>query len=124
MMMYLASSTRPDILFAVHQCAKYSAFPKRCHEEAVKRIGRYLKKTRLKGMTYQPDGTNKLDCYVDADFAGRFAEESSHLRSSVLSRTGYVIYLSGCPIICKSQMQSEIALSTTEAEHIALSQSL
>ena len=124
MMMYLASSTRPDTLFAVHQCAKYSVFPKRCHEEAVKRIGRYLKKTRTRGTIFRPNGSNKLDCYVDADFAGCFTQEMSHLKSSVLSRTGYIIYLSGCPIVCKSQMQSEIALSTTEAEYIALSQSL
>ena len=124
MLMYLASSTRPDILFAVHQCAKYSSCPKRSHEEAVKRIGRYLKKTRLMGMIYKPDRTNQLNCYVDADFAGSFAHEISHLKASVLSRTGYIIYLCGCAIVFKSKMQSEIALSTTEAEYIALSQSM
>ena len=73
MLMYLASSTRPDILFAVHQCEKYSSCLKRSHEEAVKRIGRYLKKTSLMGMIYKLDGANRLDCYVDADFAGSFS---------------------------------------------------
>ena len=124
MMMFLASSTRPDILFAVHQCAKFNSCPKRVHEEAVKRIGRYLKRTMDKGTILTPNGTHKLDCYVDADFAGCFDHEISDDRSSVLSRTGYSITYSGCPLLCVSKMQTEIALSTTEAEYIALSQSM
>ena len=47
-----------------------------------------------------------------------------HKASSVLSRTGYVITFSGCPIVWVSKMQTEISLSTTEAEYISLSQSL
>ena len=42
----------------------------------------------------------------------------------MFSRTGYVIYYGGCPIIWHSKLQSEISLSTTEAEYIALSQSM
>ena len=57
---YLAVTTRPDIVFAVHQCAKYSVDPKQSHEEAVKRIGRYLKKTKDKGLVFTPDGSNGL----------------------------------------------------------------
>ena len=40
------------------------------------------------------------------------------------SRHGYVIMYAGCPIVWKSQLQNEIALSTTEAELIGLSYSL
>ena len=40
------------------------------------------------------------------------------------SRTGYVINYAGCPLIWSSKLQTEIALSTVEAEYIALSQSL
>ena len=61
MMMFLASSTRPDILFAVHQCAKFNSCPKRVHEEAVKRIGRYLKGTADRGTILTPNDTHKLD---------------------------------------------------------------
>ena len=75
-------------------------------------------------MIMKPDGTHELNCYVDADFAGGFTHETSHEKASVLSRTGYVINYSGCPILCVSKMQTEIALSTTEAEYIALSQSM
>ena len=41
-----------------------------------------------------------------------------------MSRTGFVICYAGCPIFWLSELQSEVALSTTEAEYIALSQSL
>ena len=42
----------------------------------------------------------------------------------MLSRTGYVIRFMGCPIVWVSKLQTEIALSTTEAEYIALSQAM
>ena len=59
-MNYISGTTRPDILFAVHQCAKYSIDPKQSHEEAVKRIGRYLKKTKDKGLVFTSNGSNEL----------------------------------------------------------------
>ena len=42
---FLEKSTRPDIAYAVHQCARFSADPKQSHADAVKCIGRYLKGT-------------------------------------------------------------------------------
>ena len=124
MMLFLASSTRPDILFSVHQCAKFNSCPKQSHEEAVKRIGRYLRRTKDNGIILKPNGTHDLNCYVGADFAGTFTYETAHDKVSVLSRIGYTINYSGCPILCVSKMQTEIALSTMEAEYIALSQSM
>jgi hypothetical protein len=59
--------------------------------------------------------------YVNAYFVGTWHKEYTHLRDSVLSRTGYVIFYQGCPIHWGSKLQTEIALSTTEAEYIALS---
>ena len=44
--------------------------------------------------------------------------------STVLSRTGYALLYMGCPVLFVSKMQTEIALSTTEAEYIALSQAM
>ena len=41
-----------------------------------------------------------------------------------MSRTGYVIMYANFPIIWCSKLQSEISLSTTESEYIALSQAL
>ena len=45
---HLSGTTRPDIIFAMYQCAKNSIDPKQSHKEAVKTIGRYLKRTRSK----------------------------------------------------------------------------
>jgi hypothetical protein len=118
---YLANNTRPDISMAVHQCARFCVNPKALHELAVKRIVRYLLATRTFGLSLRPSRSFALDMYVDADFAGRWHKEFSHLRDSVLSRTGYVVTFCGCPISWASKLQSEIALSTTESEYIALS---
>ena len=41
-----------------------------------------------------------------------------------LSRTGFVIMYAGCPLTWSSKLQTEIALSTTESEYIALSQAM
>ena len=40
------------------------------------------------------------------------------------SRTGYIIKFANCPILWVNKMQTEITLSTTEAEYISLSQSM
>ena len=63
----------------------------------------------------------KLDCYVDADFAGLWKFEPDNDPVCVKSRTGYVVFLGSCPIITCSKLQTEIALSTLESEYIALS---
>ena len=72
-----------------------------------------------------PDPTKSLETYVDADFSGNWNSSTAmHDVSTSKSRSGYVILLAGCPIIWASKLQSQIALSTTEAEYIALSMSL
>jgi len=75
-------------------------------------------------MILHPTGQLDLDLYVDADFCGLFTHEDHSLSDSARSRTGYVILLSGFPLIWKSQLQSSIACSTLEAEYTALSYSL
>ena len=120
-LMYLANNTRPDLSFAVHQCARYATDPKQSHEEAVKYICRYLWLTRDKGMICTPTPDGELNAYADADFAGRWHQSTTHMRESVLSRTGYVIMYCGCPIIWASKLQTEVALSSAESELMALS---
>ena len=123
MLLYLAKNTRPDIEYAVHQCARFQINPKKAHENAVKRIARYLKQTYDKGLVFKPDKDqmDNLQCYVDADFAGNYTKEINQTPESVKSRSGCVIKYANCPILWFSRMQTEIALSTTEAEYIALS---
>ena len=124
MLNYLSACTRPDLLFAVHQCARFSSNPKLSHERALKRIIRYLKGTKDKGIILTPDESRGLECFVDADFAGGYAKETSEDPVSVFSRTGYCIIYYGCPVIWISKLQSEICLSTVEAEYVALSQAM
>ena len=69
MLLYLAGHTRPDIAYAVNSCARYTFCPKKSHEAALKRIGRYLKLTRDKGMNLKPSKHLRIDAYLDADFA-------------------------------------------------------
>ena len=61
---------------------------------------------------------------MDASFVGDWNQSWSEEPTSVFSRTVYVIYYGGCPIIWNPKLQSEISLSTIEAEYIALSQSM
>jgi hypothetical protein len=121
MMLYLASNSRPDIAFAVHQCARFSHCPRSSHEKAVKHIARYLKRTRDKGLVMKPDETLSMEMYADADFAGLWNAEDPGDPVSVKSRTGYIITLSGVPVLWSSKLQTEIATSTMHAEYIALS---
>ena len=130
MLNYLVNCTHPELSFAVHQCARFCNDPKRVHEQAVKRIIRYLLSTQAsftgkdkapQGILFKPDKTKSIDTYVDASFAGEWNTSWSDEPSSVMSRTGYVILYANCPIIWSSKLQTEIALSTTESEYIALS---
>jgi hypothetical protein len=121
MLLYLSGHSRPDIAFAVHQCARYTFSPTRRHELALIRIGRYLKGTLDKGLVMSPSSTPCVDCYPDADFAGLYGHEESLDPHCARSRTGYVILAFGCPVLWRSRLQTEIALSTMEAEYVALS---
>ena len=124
MLMYLSNTTRPDISFAVHQCARFTHHPRRSHELALKRIGRYLVGTKDKGMILDPSQDLDIDCYVDSDFAGLWGSEPAHLPISVKSRSGWVITVGGCPVIWASKLQTNIALSTMQAEYVALSSAM
>ena len=125
MLMYLVN-TRPDIQFAVHQCARFTHCPRASHAEAVRRICRYLKGTCNQGLQFAPknNGVLQLDCYVDADFSGLYGVEDSLDPVSSKSRTGYVFTLGNCPVLWVSRLQQETTLSTTEAEYVAMSQAM
>lgn len=122
---YLEKSTRPDIAYAVHQCARFSHDPKKEHGQAVRWIGRYLAGTKHQGIIYKPNDTS-FECYVDADFMGNWDPEGELLKDpdTARSRSGYVAMLAGCPIFWASKLQSTVALSSSESEFVALSTAL
>jgi hypothetical protein len=121
---FLEKSTRPDIAYAVHQCARFSANPKKSHALAIQHIVRYLVGTKDKGLLLNPAGT-EFSVYVDSDFCGTWdcATASSNAMTAK-SRSGHVITYANCPISWSSKLQTEVALSTTEAEYMACSTAL
>ena len=121
MMTYLQGNSRPEMSMVVHQTARFCNNPMLAHEKAIKRLGRYLYHTRKEGIVYNPDISKGLECYVDTDFARGWQEENTDDADNVILRTGMVIMYTNCPIIWRSSLQTEIALSTAEAEYIVLS---
>ncbi|NCF91157.1 MAG: hypothetical protein GWQ05_09390, partial [Verrucomicrobiaceae bacterium] len=120
MLLYLAGHSRPDIAFAVSQVARFSFCPRQSHENAVKLLVRYLLGTRDKGLVLSPTPELNIDAYPDADFAGLYGYEDSSDPVCVRSRTGFVICVANCPVLWKSQLQSETATSTMQSEVIAM----
>ena len=123
-MNYLERSCRPYIAYIVNQCARFSTDPRREHGQALIWIGKYLKENVNEGTTLQPEKVRGLELWVDADFASNWNRSESEERDTARSRHGYVIMYKGCPILHKSQMQTEIALSRTEIEYTGLSYAL
>jgi hypothetical protein len=127
MLQYLQGHSRPDISFAVSQISRYTFGPRRSHEIAIERIGRYLKGTIEMGLILKPnlkETTFKIDVYVDAAFASGWGTELGSNPDSVKSRTGYIIEVMGCSVIWCSKLQPCIATSTMESEYTALSMAL
>lgn len=109
--MYLMLCTRPDIAFAVSQLSKYNSCHGQGHHNALNHLFRYLHHTKSKLITYGSFTTTLLG-FSDSSWA---ADVDS--RRSV---TGYIFYVAGAPISWKSQSQTTVALSSAEAEYMAL----
>jgi hypothetical protein len=112
-----SNSTRPDISFAVNKLAAYTANPGLQHHGAIKRILRYLAGTKTLGIIYrksqdETENNNLFHGYADASFANE----------DLKSTTGYIFLTAGGAITWKSKKQTIIALSSTEAEYVALSE--
>jgi hypothetical protein len=122
---YLAQTTCPDIMYAVHQIAKYSADPREPHDEAILYLVRYLKKSRELGICFNPKPEKGFECYCDADFSGNWTSTIADVNPSTSkSCSGWAIFYTGCPIIWASKLQTQTALSNTEAKYIAMLMSL
>ena len=111
-LLYLSTRTRPDIAYAVGSVARFCAKPTKEHWTGVKRILRYLKGTANFGLLYTQDASPDCFGYCDADWAGDVGDRKS--------TSGYVFLQGGAAITWKSSKQSCVALSTAEAEYVAL----
>ena len=140
---WVAWCTRPDILVAVYECSKHVEHPSPKLWEALKRILRYLKGTSDWGIVMQREKlesgdlglslllkddfdhrqqnkadletkaqNKKIKAYVDGDWASCLIDRHS--------RSGGLIYFLGQPVGWMCEMQSSIALSSTESEFYGL----
>ena len=115
-LLYLVANSRPEIAYAVHQCARFTHNPKASHGAAVKRICRYLQGTKMKGLILKPSKQLTVDCFVDVEFAGQWNVKNPEDPLCVKSQTGYVLLVGNCPVQWVSKLQSEISVSMMEAE--------
>lgn len=113
-LMYLAVLTRPDIAFAVGFLSQFNNSYTKEHCAYVKRILKYLKKTKDFGLVYSHDGNSLLEGYVDSDWGGNIIDRRSY--------TGYCFTLSGCIISWECKKQQTVALSSSEAEYMAMTE--
>ncbi|GKA00798.1 retrovirus-related pol polyprotein from transposon TNT 1-94 [Tanacetum coccineum] len=111
-LLYLTAS-RADLQFSICMCARYQARPTEKHLNAVKMIFRYLKGTVHRGLWYPKDSSIALTSFADADHAGCQDTRRSTSRSMKL--------LGDTLVSWSSKRQKSAAISSTEAEYIALS---
>ena len=105
--------TRPDIAYAVGIVSQNCTNPNGHHWTAVKRIFGYLAGTRRLGILYGVGA--RCEGFCDSDWGGGEDRRST---------SGYVFMLNGGAISWASRKQPTVALSSTEAEYIALTQAV
>nr|GEU56965.1 copia protein [Tanacetum cinerariifolium] len=111
-LMYLTAS-RPDLVFVVCMCAMYQTSPIKKHIEALKRVFQYLKGTINWGLWYSKDTAMALTAYADADHAS--------CQDTRRSTSGSAQFLGDKLVSWSSKKQKSTAISTIEAECIAMS---
>jgi transposase InsO family protein len=112
-LMYLATTTRPDIAYTAGVLARFCSNPGIAHWKAVKHLLRYLKGTINLKLTYGPDLeiSDMFVGYSDANFGGD--------KGNGKSTTGYIIKVGSGAVSWSSKLQPIVALSTTEAEYVS-----
>jgi len=110
-LMYLSTCTRPDISYAVNSLSQFNNNFGNEHWIAAKRILRYIKGTLDYGIMYTRSDSPVVG-YVDADWAGCIKDRKSY--------TGYAFKMANGVTSWESRKQQTVALSSTEAEYMAL----
>jgi hypothetical protein len=97
---FLEKSTRPEIAYAVHQCARFTSNPKQSHANAIKYLYRCSMATKDKGLILRPNVSRSFEVHINCDFAGNWVREDAMADPSIAkSSTGYIISYGGCPVI-------------------------
>ena len=111
---YAAVATRPDLSAAVGVLSQFMSNPGPEHWIGVKRILRYVKGTIDYGLKFNALNANNIELqgYLDTDWEGDITSRKS--------TSGCSFQLIGGIISWRSKRQNIVALSSTEAEYIAL----
>lgn len=113
-LMYLAVLTRPDIMYSVSFLSQFNNSFNNKHWMYAKRVLKYLNKTKSFGLTYTREGNSELVGYVDADWGNNIVDRRSY--------SGVCFVLCGGAISWSSRKQKSVALSSTEAEYMAITE--
>ena len=97
-MLYLAISTRPDILFSVSKASRKSDNPTYEDWYNVLKIFRYLKGNPNYGIKFTYTNTFNFNVYVDADLGGD--------KETRKSTTGFVMMINSTPTSWYSKLQT------------------
>ncbi|KAH9800545.1 Integrase catalytic domain-containing protein [Citrus sinensis] len=116
--MYAMVCTRPDLAHRVGVISRFMGNPGKDHWNAVKWVLRYLRGTVVTAIVFGKisGASPEVVGFVDSDSA-----TDNDRRRSI---TGFVFTMCGGAISWKSSLQSAVALSTTEAEYIALTEAI
>jgi hypothetical protein len=112
-LMYLMVCCRPDLAYTMSVLSKYLDKPTREHLRAAKHVLRYLQGTADLTLVYKRRNSGLIG-YTDADWAGDLDERRS--------TSGYLFTLNDTAISWRSKLQDTVALSTVEAEYIAITE--
>ncbi|CAI5723456.1 unnamed protein product [Peronospora farinosa] len=113
-MLYITTCTRPDVAYIITQLSRFLENPGQQHWKASIRVLRYLKTTRDYGIIYDGSASEvQATAYTDADWGSNIDD-----RRSV---SGIMVMIGGAPVVFKSKYQRTVALSSAEAEYMALS---
>ena len=112
-LIYLMTCTRPDLCYVVTYLSQHLSKPMKSHYGMAKQVLRYLKGTHNRCLKFVKGTQLKLVGYSDSDWA------MSDDRRSI---SGYAFKLcdESSLISWKSRKQSIVALSSCEAEYVAL----
>ena len=111
-LMYLAVCTRPDLAMGVSTLSRFCQDPGMVHWEAAKRLLRYVKGSSGDGLLYICGEDVALWGYSDASYGND--------QETKRGRSGFVMMSGGAAISWGSKLQEVVALSSTEAEYMAL----
>ena len=91
--------------------------PKGTSWEAVLYLILYFKKIWDLGTCFKPDQDKGFKCYCDAEFSGNWNKHLALFNpSTAKSRSGWIVFYAGWPVIWVSKLQTQVALSTTGAQ--------